>query len=88
MKPNVLARVKPYLPLAARVLTTAAAALAPIAAAVVAKEPISNETVAASFIAGSAAWKRWHPSASLATLWGPQADQPVALPATEAEPRQ
>ena len=77
---NLLARVRPFLPLAARVVTTAAVALAPIAAVVAAKQPVTDVTLAAAFVAGSGAWKRWHPSASLSALSGTAPDSSDATP--------
>ena len=60
--------MKKYLPLALRIVVTVAAGLGPVVAALVAKQPVTNEILTASLVAGAAAWKRWHPSASLSTL--------------------
>lgn len=65
---NTLLRLKAYLPLAARVLSTAAAAIMPIAVAEADRQPVTSAVVAAAFVAGAAAWKRWHPSASLSAI--------------------
>ena len=75
--------MKKYLPLAARVLWTAAAAAGPVVAALVAKQPVTNEILTASLVAGAAAWKRWHPSASLAALGG---EVPDATTGSGTEP--
>lgn len=67
-----------YLPIGLRAFVSLAAAAAPIAATVAAREHVGPKILAAGFLAGAAAWQRWHPSASLSALWGQEADATVA----------